>query len=428
MRALIAFLLMLVVLVMAQGTGSAVLFQLFYIMAGLLMLSYLWARLSLYGVRAWRELRTNRAQVGGRLEERLVVENRSIWPKLWVEVSDPADLPEHRAHFVTDLPPRQRRRLWVRTTCQLRGKYTLGPIVLRSGDPLGLFQVRQQVADRCEVVIYPATEEVYGFHLPLAELPGGTATRRRTHHITPNVSGVRDYVPGDSLNRIHWPSTVRHRRLIVKEFELDPTAEVWIVLDMERAVQRIVGWRGPPPAFGQEVRSPESTEEYAVTAAASLARHLILQQRRSTGLIGWGQYREVLVPEREPRQFYWLLESLAILRAHGETPLEEVLAAESNRFGRNCSLVLITASTEPQWVQTSLRDLLYAGVRAVVVLVDGRSFGGWQGTQEVEVALQAQNVPYYLLRKGETVGAVLGGVSAALRTPLTDLSLRYRRG
>ena len=47
------------------------------------------------------------------------------------------------------------------------------------------------------------------------------------------------------------------------------------------------------------------------TAAASLANYFVLTQRRNTGLIAYGQYREVIMPEREPRQFYHILESLA---------------------------------------------------------------------------------------------------------------------
>jgi uncharacterized protein (DUF58 family) len=63
---------------------------------------------------------------------------------------------------------------------------------------------------------------IHSFPLPSGLLSGGEALRRRTHQITPNAAGVRDYAPGDPLNRIHWISTARRRRLMVKEFELDP--------------------------------------------------------------------------------------------------------------------------------------------------------------------------------------------------------------
>ncbi len=414
MRAFVAFLVTAIVFVMAQGTGNPVLFHLFYILAGALVTSYLWAWINLRGLSAQRDLRNNRAQVGRQIEEHLIVRNKSIWPKLWVEVEELSDLPEHNARIVTGITPNVFRHLRVRTVCQLRGKYTLGPIIIRTSDPLELFHFQKRIHTMADVLIYPATEPIHGFPLPPAELPGGTATRRRTYHTTSNVSGVRDYAPGDSLNRIHWPSTARQRRLIVKEFELDPTADLWIVLDMYRRVQQSITWRGKPDEEPtHEIRTPASTEEYIVTAAASLASHFILNQRRNTGLIGWGQHREIIPPDREPRQFYSILESLAILRAYGSSPLPEVLAAEANRFSRQTSVVILTCSPDPGWVRSGLRQLLYSGIFAVVVLVDGTTFGGWHETTRVEAELIANNVPYYILRNGQPIGPSLSGAASA---------------
>lgn len=409
MRAFLALLLTAAVFIVAQGTGNVYLFHLFYVMAGTLVVSYLWAWASLRGLAGRRELLDTRTQVGKPADEHLTIENRSPLPKLWVEAEDHCDLPDHQVRFVTGLPSQASRHLRVRTVCQLRGKYAFGPITLRVSDPLGLFHFEKQIDSRDELLVYPATEEILHFPLPPAELPGGTATRRRTHHTTSNVSGVRDYAPGDSFSRIHWPSSARQRRLIVKEFELDPTADLWIVLDMDYQVQANVLRRSRPhdaPAL-DDVRTPASTEEYIVTAAASLARHFILRQRRNTGLIGWGQHREVIPPEREPRQFYHILESLAILRAHGGTPLAEVLAAEGIRFGRQTSLIVITCSPDPTWVRAGLRDLLYSGIYASAILVDPLSFGGWHTLSQVQAELIAHNVPFYLLQKDRPIGGEL---------------------
>lgn len=417
MRALLALFLTAVVFIIAQGTGNVYLFHLFYIMAAALVTSYIWAWLNMQGLSARRELLSNRTQVGKPLDEHLVIENRSRVPKLWVEAEDRSDLPDHRPHFVAGLPPRASRHLRVRTVCPLRGRYTLGPLLLRSSDPLGLFHFQKRIAATEEVLVYPATDDIIAFPLPPAELPGGTATRRRTHYTTSNVSGVREYLPGDSFNRIHWPSSARQGRLIVKEFELDPTANIWIVLDMDYRVQASPVRRRQPAEVStllDEPRRPDSTEEYIVTAAASLARHFILRQRRNTGLIGWGQHNEVIPPEREPRQFYQIMESLTILRAYGSTPLAEVLAAEGNRFGRQTSVIVISSSPDPAWVRISLRDLLYRGIYAIAVLVDGPSFGGWHPLAQVETELLAHNVPFYVLKKGQPIGATLSGVAGAV--------------
>lgn len=392
MRALGILALSLLSFFVAQGTGIRLFFHLFYLLLVLLAVSFVWAWLNLRGVRVERESFTNRTQVGGVAHERLSVMNLWPFPKLWIELRDHSDLPLHASGFVSYLPARDRRRWVSKTPCTMRGKFTLGPATLVSGDPFGIFRLQRPVEGTSEVLVYPRTTPLPAFALPSAELPGGQDVKSRAYHVTPNVSSIRDYQPGDSFNRIHWRSTARGGKLMVKEFELDPTAEVYVVLDMqERVHQQLVT---PRKAAEREARIAESTEEYGVQAAASISRHL-LDQNRTVGLVAWGQHREVIPAERESRQIFKTLEALAVLRAHGVQPLAEVLAAESARFGRNCTLVIITPALDERWV-LSLQQLLYRGVRAVVVLVDPQSFGGWRDTLTIQVRLAELRVPTYL--------------------------------
>jgi len=145
---------------------------------------------------------------------------------------------------------RHRRRWIVRTMCSQRGRYRLGPLTLMSSDPLGLFPRERQLPATSIMLVYPATLDLPGFTPPMGMLPGGDAMRRRTHYITTNVSTVRDYVPGDSFNRIHWRSTARTGRMMVKEFELDPTADIWIYLDLAAAAAAALPWSPPEPEPG----------------------------------------------------------------------------------------------------------------------------------------------------------------------------------
>jgi uncharacterized protein (DUF58 family) len=391
----------------AQGTGIRLFFHLFYLLLALLVLSYLWAWTNLLGLRVERESFTQRSQVGDEARERITIRNLWSFPKLWVELRDHSDLPQHGAGFVTYLPGRDRRRWVARTICTMRGKFTLGPATLISGDPFGIFRLERLVPGVNEVLVYPRTMPLPEFVLPSAELPGGQDVRSRAFHVTPNVSTIREYAPGDSFNRIHWRSTARQGRLMVKEFELDPTAEVYLVLDMQERVQQTLaparGARGGP--LPSEQRIAESTEEYGVQTAASIARHL-LEQNRMLGLVSWGQHREVIPAERESRPLFKILEALAVLRAHGAQPLAEVLAAEATRFGRNCTLVIVTPSLDERWV-VSLQHLLLRGVRAVVVMIDPQSFGGWRDSLAIQGRLAELRVPTYVYAQGESLADAL---------------------
>jgi uncharacterized protein (DUF58 family) len=418
----------------AQGTGIRLFFHLSYILLALLALSAAWAWLNLRGLDVERETLTHRATVGEYARERIGLKNRWVLPKLWIELRDQSELPQHGAGFVASLAGRERSRWTARTLCTRRGRFRLGPSTLISGDPFGIVRLSRKLQSTSEILVYPQTVDLPDFRLPSAELPGGQATRARSFNITPNVSTVREYASGDSMNRIHWRSTARTGRLMVKEFELDPSADVYLVLDMqERAVvsdTRAGGAaatgderdQGPWWARRGATRRPEaaalaSTEEYAVMAAASLARAL-LTQGRIVGLVAWGQHREVIPAERESRQLFKILEALAVLRAHSARSLAEVLTAENQRFGRNATLLVITSSLDERWVG-ALQQQLYRGVRAAVLFVDPQSFGGWRDPEPVLRRLAELRVPTYRLSQGQPLPEALrepiafGGVRAA---------------
>ncbi len=394
--------------VVAQGTSIPLFFYLFYLLLALLVLAYVWSWSNLQGVTVKREVGTRRAQVGEEARERLVIDNNWPTPKLWIEVQDHSDMPLHGSGFVVYLPGSERRRWTTRTPCTLRGKWRLGPVTIYSGDPFGIFRLGRTIDATSDVIVYPATVELPGFRLPSAELPGGADVRTRTFHVTPNVATIRDYVPGDSFNRIHWRSTARTGRMMVKEFELDPTADVWIVVDMHERVQAVSEEQRTlyhDRRLNRHIQVPESTEEYIVTAAASIARHL-LNGNRNVGMLAWGQHREIIPPEREARQLYKILESLAVLRAQGTHSLGEVLMAEAPQFTRSSTMVVVTSSVDPVWV-TSLQHLLYRGIQAVVVLVDPQTFGGWPGADMIEAKLGELRVPVLRIAQGQAIDQAL---------------------
>lgn len=414
-RALVVLVFIAACFLAAQGTGLRLFFHLFYMLTALLVCSYLWAWSNLCGLDVRREPLTHRAHLGDYARERMAIRNRWIIPKLWFELQDHSNLPQHGGGFVAYLPARQHRRWTVRTLCTRRGRFRLGPATLISGDPFGIFRLERQLPGTSEIIVYPALVDLPQFALPDAELPGGRDIRGRTYNVTPNVSTVREYAPGDSFNRIHWRSTARAGRLMVKEFELDPTADMYIVLDMqERAV--VTDTRAPSlrrPLFD---RLLNSTAEYAVMTTASVARHL-LAQNRVVGLIAWGQQREVLPAERGPRQLFRMLETLAVLRAHGTQPLAELLATESVYFGRNSMVIVVTASLDEHWPE-ALQHLLHRGVRALVLFVDPQSFGGWHDPQPILSRLAELHVPTYRLQHGQAL-------PEALRAPVMVAGSRH---
>jgi uncharacterized protein (DUF58 family) len=288
----------------------------------------------------------------------------------------------------------------------------LGPLRIVAGDPFGLFEMERKISATSRLVVYPATIPIPDFALPTGLLPGGDALRRRTHFITTNASGVREYVPGDSINRIHWRSTARRDRLMVKEFELDPLADIWLMMDGDRTVH--VGDYEPSDAEAEKmpweshVTLPPVTEEYVVTIAASLAQ-FFLERDRSVGLATNGQTDEVIQVDRGPRQLTKILETLAVVRAGGGMPFEQLLTIEGDHLPRGATVIAITPSTREGWLGAAQR-LVRRGLRVIAVLVDPETFGGRPGMRVIASRLAMTGIPAYVVKKDDDLTAALGRV------------------
>ncbi len=420
-RSWVLILILIVASMGALAIGHPLFFNLVYLAGAILVLSFVWAWLNIHWVKVTRHVRTSHVQVGGFVEERLVLQNTGPLPKLWIELKDNSNLPLHRASRVISNLGGQRQRSWpVRTPCYRRGRFMLGPISLHSSDPFGLFPLKKDLPKQFSspVVVYPMAVDLPGFQPPVGEQIGGDALRRRTHYVTTNVSGIREYVFGDSFNRIHWPSTARTGKMMVKEFELDPIADVWIFLDLERRVQAGLSHdQIPLPQLPQvhwerlpRFELPPSTEEYGVTIAASLAKHFI-HQNRNVGLITYAnvQHRDIAQSDRGERQLTRIYEMLAVAQANGTIPIAEVLAAETMHLSRNTTAIIVTPSTEFDWVNVA-RNLNNRGVKVTAVLLDPGTFGVAYNSLDVEIELTASHVPHYVVRNGDQLEQALANV------------------
>jgi uncharacterized protein (DUF58 family) len=408
-NALKLIVLVAAIFVLSQLNQWDILDKVFFVLVGLLIVAKVWSRFSLTGLHLTRDTRTDRAQVGQPLVERVRIQNLSRFGKLWVEVLDHSELPGHRVSRVVNLSSHDSMRWRVETICARRGRFRIGPLTLRSGDPFGLFPNERLVPGTHELLVYPATVDLSAFSLPVGELPGGTAIQRRTPFVTPNAAGVRDYFPGDAFNRIAWSATARTGKLMVKEFELDPTADIYIVVDLEADVQAGAAGLATLPHFtGGEVPLSfwlDSTEEYAVTIAASLARHF-LNQNRNVGVIGTSEYQINIPTDRGGRQMLKILEQLAVVRADGTVPLGEVLLAESGQFDRNSTVIVVTSSTDEEWVQ-SLITLVSRRVQCVAIVIEPSTFGAGESSLFVVSGLASVGVPTYLVKYGDDISRAL---------------------
>ena len=387
--------LIFVMALLAVFNGWKPFWVLFYALLVAFALSLAWLALSVRGLKFTRSSVGGRAEVGDRIEERLALENHSWIPKLWVQVSDGSTLPGHHAGYVSSVGPRQRIAWRARTLCRKRGRYTLGPVTATTGDPLGMFRRELTLAPSSQLLVLPNVFDLRAFPLFPGVMPGRGRGSQRSLQTTTNVVTVRNYMAGDALTRIHWASTARHGQLMVKEFDLDPTIDVVILLDLDKDAH----------AGADE----SSTEEYSVTIAASLAAYLLRHRDLIVALEAPGPSGISLPVDRGERQLDRMLEALAIVRADRHITLAAALADLELRISRNTALIVITPSTELDWEQ-QLGRLKRRGVRPVVVVLDPSTFDDQRGgISRVEDALDGAGVPSLVVKRGDALARVLEG-------------------
>jgi len=377
--------------VIAISTGFWLTWRLIYVGLVGVPVAYVWSRLNLTGLEVIPDRSTDRLQEGGRYDERITIRNRGWWPRIWLEVDDPSEMPGHEAKRVVTVPARGSATWRASSTIRRRGLYRVGPVTVTTGDPFGMFRHTRTFGRAQNVLVYPRAIELPRFSVPPANLPGEGRFRRRTHYVTPNAAGVRPYEFGDSFNRIHWGSTARTGELMVKLFELDPASDVWAILDLHRDVN--VG------------SGDDSTEEYGVSIAASVAR-FFLSANRSVGFMSYGRGYDVVEPERGVQQYTRILESLAMARAWGDVPLGELVASEARRFGRHTTVIVITPSADEEWV-AGLAALQARGVKVAAIVVEPSTFGGEHSSLEVFAALAVTDVFSYMVKRSDDLATAL---------------------
>lgn len=393
-------------------TGATIYARLAYLGIFLMVIAFVWTVLSVSGIHLERNTRTLRASMGDVFEEHYEVK-KERWPGCsWLEVLNQSTLPKAAgSRLLTRIVANQLRYYSARTLLIQRGAYLLGPTTLTTGDPFGLFTMKRVIASRDTLIILPMTFPISIFPPPPGLLPGGKAIRQRSLDVTPNAAEVREYVPGDPMKRIHWPSSAHRGQFMVKEFEQDPQSDIWIFLDAYRPVhfsahsatasyQAENTWLRRP-----KVTLPKDTFEYAVSAAASLSR-FFLTDRRAVGLACAAGKFFVVPCERGERQTNKIMETLAFLQPEGTMPLLEMVTIQSKLLPLGSGVILITTSTRPDFL-LALEDLHRRSLRTVVVLIKSETFGGQGETENLTASLQARNIPVCQIGFGDDLGANL---------------------
>lgn len=205
---------------------------------------------------------------------------------------------------------------------------------------------------------------------------------------------------------------------MVKEFEEDPQAEVWILLDAQQKVQAYKEYETPEMPLETLLfsRKPKltlapSTLEYEISIAASLA-HYFIEQGRAVGLASEDHGYSVMPAERSERQENKILEALAFIQGRGDLPISALAVAQARQLAQGSTVVLITPSTSLDLAVVA-DDLQRRNLKPLVILLAAESFGGQAGSQKILQQLTVQNVPVCPIYCDANLSEALSSFSAS---------------
>ena len=141
--------------------------------------------------------------------------------------------------------------------CYRRGEHRFGALSLECSAPFGLFRARRRVEATLQVLVYP---QIFNFAraMPQGELREGPSVPTAAQRVG-EFRGSREHQPGDSLRQVHWRSSARSGRLMVKEYDRGPEHQVALFFNA----------RHNPSTSGRTDK--ETTLEYGIKLAASIA-------------------------------------------------------------------------------------------------------------------------------------------------------------
>jgi uncharacterized protein (DUF58 family) len=300
-----------------------------------------------------------------------------------------------------------------------RGSYRLEKCHLETVSPLGFWAVRAAAPVRSEVRVYPnllrernsaaaifLNRGVFGIH------------NQRQIGKARDFEHLREYIPGDGYEDIHWKATAKRGHPVTKIFQIERTQEIYVVIDASRLSARL---------------APDGSTILERYITAGLVLGMAAEQQGDLfGLITFSDRIENFVRAKSGQSHYNLCrDAIYALQPRQVTPdFDELAGFIRLRLRRRALLVFLTSLDDPVLAESFLRGMDLVCRQHVILVnmmktpeiapmfsgppVEGvddlyRHLGGhilWHNLRELEKKLQRRGVRFSLV-ENERLGAQL---------------------
>jgi uncharacterized protein (DUF58 family) len=351
----------------------------------------------LQDLRYQRHFSERRVLFGEEISLSLAIENAKLLPLPWLEIEDnvPRELTIMGRHMristtrnMVILENLFSLRWYERVTrtctvlCNTRGVHMFGPTVLRSGDVFGFLNRQEALSNRQYLLVYPLVVPITRFGLPSHHPFGDNRAPRRMLEDPARVVGVRDYMYGDELRRVHWKATARMMQLQSKVYQATTTYTLVLFLNI---VSQLDAWYGIRPELQElaicataSVADWALNQGYAVGLYANTIMYMpeigmsLSTSQTPSSLIQSGELspalpqntdeqgknhlREIVLadqlnrrrihlpPASNEEQRKRIMEVLARVQSYFGSSIEELIQVESNRLPSGATVVVVTST------------------------------------------------------------------------------------
>lgn len=357
------FPVLLLLLVIAAWLRIDFYLNILYLVFAVYFFSHFWMRRTLERLKIERDFVT-RAFLGDEVTVELRVENQDWLPVPWLQINESLPVELSSPPFfrqVISLHTHEMRRLHYTLRCGRRGYYPIGAMSVDTGDLLGMVGQRVMQVEPSYLTVYPKVLPLHKLGLPTRSPFVELSARSPLFEDPSRVRGVREYQRGDSPRRIHWSASARTGHLLVKQYQPAIAREMLICLDLNE------------DDYQQNQRA--TATELAIVVAASIANHIIMQEKLPVGLATEAmdpmisQSRHILLPPRRERSHLMhLLEVLARVQVITDAPFAERVRRESVNLSWGSTLTVITGEPSQPLIETLLY-LRQAGLAVALLLI-----------------------------------------------------------
>jgi uncharacterized protein (DUF58 family) len=307
-----------------------------------------------------------------------------------------------------------------------RGNYRIAATYVEGISQLGFWAARKRFAVKSELRVYPNLLNERKGMAALFLNRGSTGLHaQRQIGKGRDFEKLREYIPGDGFDEVHWKATAKRGKPITKIFQIERTQEVYVIVDASRLSARMTSAAGKTagPDRSHTLLAQDSTALERFVTAALMLGLAAEQQGDLFGLLTFSNKVETFVRAKNGKAHYSACrDALYTLEPRIVTPdFDELCTFIRTRLRRRALLVFLTSLDDPVLAESFVKNLELVR-RQHLVLVNMlqpvgakplfatsdveslddlyRHFGGhlqWQKLKQLGKVLQRQGVQFSLL-------------------------------